>query len=407
MMKSLVLRWLLISLCTVFANTVQAQPVESFDSFVRNFEARAVAAGISRDVYKQATDRVVPVQNIPGLVSTQPEFTTPMWDYMAQRVSSGRINRGRDAMARNRALFDRIGQAYGVDPGILGAIWGMETDYGGVLGSSKLIRPIIPSLVTLAHQRRDRVVEDELELIAALRLIQDREWTRDSLLGSWAGAVGHTQIIASGLLAHGTDGDGDGVVDPHNSLADALASTAIYLRSLGYQPGLDWGFEVELPSGFDYRLASRNEMRPVGFFAELGVSRVKGRVFSDLEQPVFLYVPTGQNGPKFLMTPNYLVLKSYNFSDSYALSVAHLTDRLKGSGAFVANWPKSTTFPNRAQRVAIQNWLKALGFYDGEVDGRIGPISQEAYQKFQAQRGLVADGFITLQSYELLRQATQ
>lgn len=387
------------------AGAVQAQPVESFESFVRNFEARAVAAGISRDVYRRALDGATPVNNIPGLVSTQPEFTTPMWDYIDRRVSSGRINRGRNAIARNRALFDRIGAQHGVDPFILGAVWGMETDYGGVLGSSKLIRPIIPSLATLAQQRRGRVTQDEQELIAALRLIQDRGWTRDSLVGSWAGAVGHTQIIASGLLAYGTDGDGDGQVNPHTSLADALASSAVYLRSLGYQSGLDWGFEVALPAGFDYTLATRNEMRPISFFAQQGVVRVKGRQFSDLNQPVFLYVPTGKDGPKFLMTANYLVLKSYNFSDSYALSVAHLTDRLKGSGPFVASWPKSTAFPNRAQRVAIQEALKALDYYQGEVDGRIGPISQEAYQQFQAQRGLVADGFITLQSYEVLQQA--
>lgn len=396
-----------LSVLVFMTGAVQAQPIESFDSFVRNFEARAAAAGISRDVYRRAVAGVKPVNNIPGLVSTQPEFTTPMWDYIDRRVSSGRINRGRAAMGRNKALFDRIGGTYGVDPAILGAIWGMETDYGGVLGSSKLIRPIVPSLVTLAHQRRGRVAEDELELIAALRLIQNRGWTRDTLVGSWAGAVGHTQIIASGLLVHGTDGDGDGEVNPHASLADALASSATYLRSLGYQPGLDWGFEVDLPPDFDYSIATRNEMKPVDFFAERGVTRVKGRQFSDLSQPVFLYVPTGQNGPKFLMTPNYLVLKSYNFSDSYALSVAHLTDRLKGSGPFVAKWPKSTAFPNRAQRVAIQQWLKELGFYRGDVDGRIGPISQEAYQQFQRQRGVVADGFITLESHELLRQAAQ
>jgi membrane-bound lytic murein transglycosylase B len=145
----------------------------------------------------------------------------------------------------------------------------------------------------------------------------------------------------------------------------------------------------------------------VSFFAERGVTRVKGRDFADLGQEVFLYVPTGKDGPKFLMTPNYLVLKDYNFSDSYALSVAHMTDRLKGGGAFVSEWPRGTKFPNLAQRKAIQQALIDLGLLDGVVDGRIGPISQAAYAKFQASRGEVADGFITLQSYEELTAATQ
>src|SRR5690606_19121788 len=117
------------------------------------------------------------------------------------------------------------------------------------------------------------------------------------------------QVNPSNVLAHGTDGDGDGRVDLHNSLADALATSARFLRGLGYQPGVDWGMEVVVPNGFDYLLASRTQLRPLSFFAERGIVRVAGRQFSDLNLPVFLYVPTGQNGPKFLMTGNYLVLK--------------------------------------------------------------------------------------------------
>jgi len=381
-----------------------AEPIESFDSFLQGFERQAVEAGISRDVYRRATAGLVPRSNIPGLVRTQPEFTTPMWDYLEGRVSAGRIARGRKAMAAHKTLFDRIGKTYGVDPAILGAMWGMETDYGAVLGNKALITPIIRSLATLVHQRRGRLKADEKELIAALRLIQDKGWSAQSLVGSWAGAVGHTQVIASGLLAHGTDGDDDGIINPHLSLADALATSAVFLRALGYQSGSDWGFEVEVPKGFDFTLATRREMKPIGFFSDRGVKRVKGRQFADLELPVFLYVPTGKNGPIFLMTQNYLVLKSYNFSDSYALSVAHLTDRLKGAGPFVSSWPKTTKFPNLEQRIAIQKLLKQLGYYDGKVDGRVGPISQEAYQKFQTAQGVIADGFITLRSYELLRQ---
>src|SRR5690606_3898901 len=109
----------------------------------------------------------------------------------------------------------------------------------------------------------------------------------------------------------------------------------------------------------------------------------------------------------FLMTANYLVLKGYNFSDSYALAVAHLTDRLKGGGDFVAGWPRQTRFPDLAQRKAIQQALLALGLYDGAVDGRIGPVSQAAYARFQASRGEVADGFITFRAYEELAAAAR
>lgn len=378
------------------------QPVESFDSFVANFRSKAVAAGVDRQVYDAVMGGLTPDPRVPKLVTAQPEFTTPIWDYIDGRVTAGRIERGKAAIARNQALFAAVGEAYGVDPYLLGAIWGMETDYGAVLGNTGLIRPIVRSLATLVHQRRSRLVEDEADLIAALVLLQQGQTSADALVGSWAGAIGHLQVNPSNVVAHGTDGDGDGRVDLHNSLADALATSARFIRGLGYQPGVDWGMEVVVPSGFDYLLASRTQLRPVSFFAERGIARVAGRQFSDPSLPVFLYVPAGKDGPKFLMTQNYLVLKGYNFSDSYAMSVAHMTDRLKGGGPFVDDWPRGTVFPNLAEREAIQRALGALGLYDGSVDGRLGPITQEAYARFQASQGAVADGFITKAAYNAL-----
>ncbi|WP_417310952.1 lytic murein transglycosylase [Devosia sp.] len=396
-----------ILMLLALSGPVLAAPVESFDAFIANFEATAVNAGVSRQTYRAATAGLTPDPNIPDLVVTQPEFTTPMWDYIDGRVTASRIERGRAAMRRNSALFEQVGRQSGVDPYILGAIWGMETDYGAVLGNNRLIRPIIRSLATLVHQRRGRLAGDQADFIAALLLLQRNGRTRDQLVGSWAGAIGHLQVNPSNVLAHGVDGDGDGRIDLHGSLADALRTSAKFLLDLGYQPGIDWGFEVDVPDDFDYLLADRETLRSVRFFADRGIRRVKGREFADLETPVFLYVPTGKSGPKFLMTANYLVLKGYNFSDSYALSVAHMTDRLKGSGPFITPWPRSTQFPNLAQRKAIQQALTRLGLYDGEVDGRIGPISQAAYARFQAARGEVADGFITRRSYEELAAATR
>jgi len=387
--------------------SAMAQPVESFDSFVAGFRSKAVAAGVDGRVYDRTMNGLTPDPRVPKLVSTQPEFTTPMWDYIDGRVTAGRIARGKAAIARNQALFTAVAGAYGVDPYLLAAIWGMETDYGTVLDNAGLIRPVVRSLATLVHQRRSRLAEDEADLIAALQLVQAGPLDGQSLVGSWAGAIGHLQVNPSNVVAHGSDGDGDGRIDLHHSLADALATSARYLRALGYQPGLDWGMEVAVPAGFDYLLASRTQLRPVSFFAERGVARVAGRAFSDPDLAVFLYVPAGKDGPKFLMTQNYLVLKGYNFSDSYAMSVAHMTDRLKGGGRFVEDWPRQTRFPDLDQRVAIQRDLSALGLYQGSVDGRLGPITQEAYARFQASRGEVADGFITLAAYRALADAVQ
>lgn len=396
---------LVLALFFLLTTPALAAPTESFDAFIRSFEPTAIAAGVTRETYRAATAGLTPDPAVPDLVETQPEFTTPVWDYLDKRITARRIERGQAAIGKNQSLFEAVGRRTGVDPYILGAIWGMETDYGAVLGNRKLIRPIIRSLATLVHQRRGRLKEDEADFIAALLLVQRNHAAPDRLVGSWAGAIGHLQVNPSNVIAHGSDGDGDGVVDLHNSLSDALATSAKFLLDLGYRPGLDWGFEVDVPDGFDYLLATRDELRPVAFFEDRGVRRVKGREFKALDTPVFLYAPAGANGPKFLMTANYLVLKGYNFSDSYALSVAHMADRLKGGVEFVTAWPRQTEFPNLEQRKAIQQALIKLGLYEGVVDGRIGPVSQAAYAKFQAAKGEVADGFITFHSYEELKAA--
>lgn len=384
----------------VFPHPALAQPDQGFADFLTQFRAEATASGVNGAFYDTIVSGMTPDPRVPQLVATQPEFITPIWDYLDTRISAGRIARGQAAMARHDDLFALVGQHYGVDPYVLGAIWGMETDYGAVLDNQTLIRPIVRSLATVAWQKRSRFAEDKADFIAALKLAALSGGV--SPVGSWAGAIGHLQVNPSNVLAHGTDGDGDGRVDLHTSLADALATSAVYLRRLGYQPGMDWGFEVDVPAGFDYLLADREHLRPIAFFVERGITRVAGRHFADPSIPVFLYVPAGKDGPKFLMTANYLVFKGYNFSDSYALAVAHLTDRLKGGEPFVTAWPRQTQFPNLAQRRAIQQALKDRGLYAGVVDGRIGPVTQAAYARFQAQQGTVADGFVTRAAYEAL-----
>lgn len=387
------------------AGPALAQPVEDFDTFIKNFEPTAIAAGVTHETYAKAMYGLAPDPNVPELVTAQPEFTTPLWDYIDKRVTEWRLGKGKEAIAEHQAELTAVGEKYGVDPYLLASIWGIETNYGRVLGDTQYIRPIVPSLATLVHQRRVRLEGDTKDLIAALLLVQRGPLDATQLVGSWAGAIGHLQVNPSNVIEYGTDGDGDGAIDLHNSLSDALATSAKFLIGLGYTPGLEWGFEVTVPDGFDYLLATRDQLRPISFFTDLGVARVGGAAFDDPTIPVFLYAPTGAKGPKFLLTRNYLILKGYNNSDSYAMAISHLQDRLKGRGEFVTPWPRDTKFPNLEQRKGIQEALIKLGLYEGLVDGRIGPLSQAAYAKFQASKGEVADGFITLDSYEELHAA--
>lgn len=391
----------------VLVAAVAPARAQSFSDFLRAFEPTAVAAGVSASVYELSTKGLSLDPSIPKLVEQQPEFTTPIWTYLDQRVTDERVANGIKAMTDNRALFAAIGKRFGVDPYLLGAIWGIETSYGAVLDNPTFIKPIVRSLATLVYEHRGRYELDKLDFIAALKLVQRGPLDATHLKGSWAGAIGHLQVNPANVVAHGTDGDGDGKIDLQDSLADALATSARFLLDLGYFPGVDWGYEVSVPKGFDWLLADRNTMRPIAFFTALGVARANGKPFPSSDVPVFLNAPAGAAGPVFLLTGNYLVLKGYNFSDSYALAVSHLCDRLKGAGDFVASWPRGTKLPNLGQRIAIQSALDKLGFYKGPADGRLGPLTTLAYAKFQASRGEVADGFITAAAFDELSAAVR
>ena len=206
---------------------------ESFPDFLHAFEPTAVESGVSPAVYELSTAGLTPDPTIKTLVETQPEFTTPIWTYLDQRVTESRIKNGRAAFEKNRDLFGAIGKRFGVDPYLLASIWGIETSYGAVLDNPKLIKPIIRSLATLVWQHRGRYEADKEDFIAALKLVQRGPLDAKHLVGSWAGAIGHLQVNPTNVIAHGTDGDGDGKIDLQDSLADALATSAKFLLDLG------------------------------------------------------------------------------------------------------------------------------------------------------------------------------
>ena len=156
----------------VLLMTGPALAQSDFPGFLAGLKAEAVASGVSASAYDALTSGLTPDPRVPKLVETQPEFTTPVWDYIETRVNSGRISRGRAALERNAQLFSSIGQHFGVDPYLLGAIWGIETDHGAVLGNTDLIRPIVRSLATVTFQHRSRYAEDKADFFAALRLAE-------------------------------------------------------------------------------------------------------------------------------------------------------------------------------------------------------------------------------------------
>ncbi|PIE06562.1 MAG: murein transglycosylase [Rhodobacterales bacterium] len=327
---------------------------------------------------------------LPGVLQKQAgqkEFTRSLRDYLAIAASDERIRNGQKMLCQHSALFDRIERDFAVERQVVCAIWGLETGYGAIMGDTG----VLPALATLAHAGR-RAEYFESELIAALRLLQLGLCRPEQMHGSWAGAMGHGQFMPSALLAFGVDVDGDGActiggTDP----ADALASVANYLAQNGWQRALPWGVEVVLPEGFDHTRAGPDQSLTQQEWADLGVTAASGKPLP--EGPGSVLLPAGANGPALLVSDNFHVILRYNRATAYAIGIGHLADRLAGGGPFVAGWPEDRALASGEIREA-QRLLSRAGFGTFGADGMIGPNTIRAVRGFQAEQGLVADGYL-------------
>src|SRR5262245_54574783 len=314
--------------------TVRAQSARTpFEQWVIAFRPKAVARGVSEATYARVMTGVKPDTAVYALVARQDEFTEELWQYLNRRVSDLRIRTGRERAQQYAPLLARVEQDYGVDRFLIVSLWGNESSYGDVVDNPKYMRPVIPALAALAYGEPRRRRYWEQELINALRIV-DRGWsTPKEMIGSWAGAMGHTQWMPEVWLNIGVDYDRDGRINPFK-LDDAFAGTARYLIERGaYKRGEAWGCEVRANGRGGDRAA-----RTYAEWAAAGVVRADGKPFARPQDRVRLTVPV-QGGPAFLIGQNFNAVKSYNPAFSYALAVCYLADRIRGDGPFVQQFP--------------------------------------------------------------------
>jgi membrane-bound lytic murein transglycosylase B len=367
--------------------TLVAAPAD-FDTCLDGILEQAVQEGVDRTIAERVLDQVEYLERVIELDRQQPEFTTPFADYLARRVTEQRIQQGRALLQKHRALLERVQAATGVSPAYLLAFWGLETNYGSYFGRM----PVPSALATLAcDPRRGEYFTGEL--IAALRIVEEGAIPLERMEGSWAGAMGHVQFMPSVFLRHAVDGDGDRRRDLWNSIPDAMMSAGHFLKSLGWDSEYRWGREVLLPSGFDYSLAGRTARRLLHDWREAGVTDVSGRPVADLDIEAALLLPSGHEGPAFLVYDNFEAILGWNRSEFYALSVGHLADRIAGAPPLHTPPPADAPRLSRDQVVQLQATLNAAGFDSGEVDGILGPATRDAIRAYQQETGLIPDGF--------------
>jgi lytic murein transglycosylase len=354
-------------------------------SCVAGIRNGVVGAGIDRGLAARALDDVAFDEKAVRFSRTQPEYRTPIWDYMAFLVDRERIVTGQAMLKEHAGTLAAVEKAYGVDRHVIAALWGIESDYGREKGEFFLPH----ALANVACAGR-KPAFFRRELIEALKIVERGDLKLADLRGSWAGAFGQTQFLPSTYRRLAVDFDKDGRRDLVHSVPDALASTANFLRKAGWTTGQSWGYEVRLPA--NYRgPAGRTRRAPVASFGNLGVTRTDGSPLTGSAR-AGLILPSGPKGPAFLVFGNFDALYSYNNAESYALAISHLSDRLKGRPALATAWPTDDPGLSRRQRREVQKLLIARGYDIGEADGRIGPVTIKAIKQVQQELGMKPNG---------------
>ncbi len=358
-----------------------------FRKWVNDFRPRALSSGITPATYDRAMAIARYNPEVIRLDRKQSEFSKPVWLYLDGAVSDVRVATGRQMLARHGGTLAAIEGTYGVPREIVLAVWGMESNFGSNRGKMQ----IIPSLATLAFDgRRSAMFQDQL--IAALKIIQAGDTDPQHMLGSWAGAMGHTQFMPTSYLSYAVDFTGDGRRDIwSDDPTDSLASTAAYLARNGWVRGQAWGTEVELPQGFS--AVGKGTRRSSAQWAAAGVQRKGGGSLPNGSGSIIR--PAGANGPAFLILDNFRSILRYNNSDNYALGVAYLGEAIAGRQGITGAWPRSDRPLSQAERMEIQRLLNARGFYRDEIDGKMGSGTMEAISAYQRAIGVAPDGYPT------------
>lgn len=395
-----------VPMSTAGSSSVTPEPIPAaspaseagLQQWVINFRPKAISAGISPATYDNAMRIARYNPEVIRLDRKQAEFSRPVWEYLDSAASDSRTTKGRGLAKTYSGTLNQIEARYGVDRNIVMAIWGMESNFGGNRGKMQ----VIPSLSTLAYDGR-RGDFFAGQLIAALKIIQAGDTDPQHLLGSWAGAMGHTQFIPTSYLLYAVDFNGDGRRDIwSDDPTDSLASTAAYMKRSGWITGLPAAVEVKLPSGFNYSQTGRKNVKSGSAWAAQGVRAINGRSLPSGG----IIAPAGQQGPAFLVTKNFTAIRAYNASDNYALGVAMLANRISGGPGIVGKFPREAGSLTHNQKEEVQRRLNRLGYNVGEPDGAIGENTITGIKAFQRRIGVEQDGYANTTLLKQLQSAT-
>jgi len=378
-------------------NNPNCRNTGSFEAWLDGFRQEAKANGISNATIAAALGGMTLDPGIIQRDRRQGFFAQTFTAFSSKLITPNRIQNGSTRLKQHGELLAKIEQQYGVPGPVLVAFWGLESDFGSMMGNL----PVLRSLATLAYDcRRPELFRGEL--LEALRIIDRGDLRPEQMIGSWAGELGQTQFLPAHYMQHAVDYDGDGRRDLLHSVPDVLASTANFIAFLGWQRGQPWLQEVRLTRELPWQEADLAIQHPLEKWTAWGVKSVDGRALGNGAPPASLLLPMGRHGPAFLAYANFQVYLKWNQSLNYSITAAHLADRLggappmdKGNGMVPEMSPQ--------QIKDLQVLLTRRGYFSGEVDGKIGAATRAGVKAAQLKLGLPADSYPTPELLERMQ----
>jgi membrane-bound lytic murein transglycosylase B len=361
-----------------------------FQSCLENIRSEALRQGVPASVADTALRGLTPDQKVIDLDARQPEFSLTYGKYLGNSITPDRIAKGQQKLTQYASLLGQLQAEYGIPPQYLVSFWGMETNYGTFMGDFSALR----SVATLACMTK-RTAFFTNEAVQGLKILANNHMTTQQMKGSWAGAMGNMQFMPSTFTKYAIDRDGNGKIDIWNSMPDAFASAANFLKGIGFKPGLAAAEEVVLPQNFPLDQADTTVEKPVRAWAQMGVKRAAGGALPASDENASIVLPAGWRGPAFILYPNFKAVMNWNRSTLYALAVSILAQQIAGGPGVMQTPPDDDQPLSHDTVVDMQNRLAKLGFYTDEADGLLGPKTRSAVRLFQKQAGLPADGHPT------------
>ena len=363
-----------------------ASPAE-FGRWLQGFKKEAVAQGVSPNTVAIALDGATYDPATIAKDRGQGVFAQSFLQFSGRMVNSNRLQMGSALLKKYAGVFDRIEQQYGVPGPVLVAFWGLETDFGKVMGNMETMR----SLATLSFDCR-RPEEFREQLMYALKVVERGDLSPDEMRGPAHGEVGQFQFQPKNYYEHAVDFDGDGRRDLIRSAPDSLASAANYLQSIGWQANQPWLEQVRVPADLPWDQADVTIKKPRSFWAQHGVTYLNGKPIPADNVQVGLHLPMGRNGPAFLTYPNFDIYLEWNKSLVYCTTAAYYATRLAGAPALArGNAPVESL--SLAETKELQQLLARRGFDVGKIDGVVGAATRDAIRTMQTKYGLPADGY--------------